>query len=170
MARLKALVTGYEPFGQHKVNPSELIVERLREAVSGELDGVELVTAVIPVSFRRAGERLLGLLEEHRPDIAVSLGLWAGASYVTVERVAVNIMDARIPDNDGYQPVDEPIVPGGPTAYFSTLPVKAIVKALREAGIPAAVSNSAGTFLCNYAMYTLLHSGATRGCFHLDVF
>lgn len=163
MSRARVLVTGFEPFGTYTTNPSELVVRRLPEAVRDELRDIELTTVVLPVSFRRAGETLRRLLDEYRPDIAIGLGLRAGVSYIAVERVALNIMDARIPDNDGYRPIDEPIEPGGPLAYLSTLPVRSIVRSLREAGIPASLSYSAGTFLCNYVMYILLHSGAVHG-------
>jgi pyroglutamyl-peptidase len=163
---MRALLTGFEPFGGDKLNPSELVVRKFRkfsEVGTAELPGLEICTAVLPVSFKRAGTVLRNLLDELKPDIYIGLGLWAGITYVTVERVAVNVMDARIPDNDGEQPVDEPIDPEGPSAYFTTLPKKAIVRRLRESGIPAAISNSAGTFLCNYVTYISLHHSARHG-------
>jgi len=160
---LKVLVTGFEPFAGYRVNPSSMVVERLfREGVAWG-DSLELYTAILPVSFKRAGKTLQELLGEYRPDIYVGLGVAAGIPYIAVERVAVNIMDARIPDNDGEQPIDEPIDPEGPAAYFATLPIKAIVKRLRENGIPAAVSNTAGTFLCNYVAYLSLHHSRIHG-------
>lgn len=161
--KMKALITGFEPFGGDKINPSELAVKKLSEVGVTELPDLEVHTAVLPVSFKRAGVMLVNLLNEIKPDIYIGLGLWAGISYVTVERVGVNVKDARIPDNDGEQPIDEPIDPEGPAAYFTTLPKKAIVRRLRENGIPAAISNSAGTFLCNYVTYLSLHHSAKYG-------
>lgn len=160
---MKVLVTGFEPFGKYEVNPSEVILRSLPGAVARALPGLELVVAKLPVSFRRAGEALSGLLDAEKPDIYIGTGLRPGATYIAVERIAVNLMDARGPDNDDTQPIDEPIDPSGPVAYFSTLPVKAIVKKMKEEGIPAAVSNSAGTFLCNYAMYLALHNSHKFG-------
>lgn len=160
---MKALLTGFEPFGGDRLNPSEMVVRRFSEVGTSELPGLEIHTVVLPVSFRRAGMVLRGLLDELKPDIYIGLGLSAGISFVTVERVAINVKDARIPDNDGEQPVDEPIDPDGPATYFTTLPKKAIVRRLRESGIPAAISNSAGTFLCNYVTYISLHYSARYG-------
>ncbi|MEM2207753.1 MAG: pyroglutamyl-peptidase I [Sulfolobales archaeon] len=160
---MKALITGFEPYGKYGENPSEVVARTLPEVASRELPGVELVTAVLPVSFRRAKERLLGLLRVEKPDIYIGIGLRPGATHIAVERVAVNLADARTPDSDSEQPIDEPIDPSGPTAYFSTLPVKAIVKELRSEGIPATVSNSAGTFLCNYVMYLGLNYSFSHG-------
>lgn len=114
---MRVLLTGFEHFGKYDVNPSKLVVKRLSGVGEAELPGVEIHVAILPVSFRRAGEVLRSLLDELKPDIYIGLGLWAGVSYVTVERVAINVMDARIPDNDGYQPIDEPIGPMGPLAY-----------------------------------------------------
>ncbi|MEM1970773.1 MAG: pyroglutamyl-peptidase I [Sulfolobales archaeon] len=161
--RLKALITGFEPYGKYVENPSEVVARTLPEVASRELPGVELVTAVLPVSFRRAKERLLGLLRDEKPHIYLGIGLRPGATHIAIERVAINLADARTPDNDGEQPIDEPIDPEGPAAYFSTLPVKSIVKELRSKGIPAALSNSAGTFLCNYVMYLGLNHSFRYG-------
>lgn len=160
---MRVLLTGFEPFGKEEVNPSELAVRAFQQVVAGRLPDVEVRVAVLPVSFRRASSLLEEIIEELKPDVYVGVGLRSGVSHVAVERVAVNLKDARILDNDGEQPIDEPIVPGGPAAYFSTLPVKAIVRRLRESGVPAAISNSAGTFLCNFVMYLGLHLSATRG-------
>jgi pyroglutamyl-peptidase len=160
---MKALFTGFEPFGGDKLNPSEILVKRFTKVDVAELSDLEIHTAILPVSFKRAEVILRKLLEEHKPDIYIGLGLWSGITYITVERVAVNVKDARIPDNDGEQPVDEPIDPEGPPAYFTTLPKKAIVKRLRENGIPAMISNTAGTFLCNYVTYISLHHSARYG-------
>lgn len=160
---MKALVTGFEPFGRYAENPSEAVVRALPRVATDELPGVELAVTVLPVSFRRAREVLIELLEKERPDIYLGTGLRPGATYLAVERVTINLADARAPDNDGYQPIDEPIDPDGPAAYFSNLPVKAIVKRMKDEGIPAAVSNSAGTFLCNYVMYLSLSHSSKHG-------
>lgn len=120
------------------------------------------MTAVLPVTFADAAAMLLALVEEHRPRLVVATGLADGRDAVTPERVAVNLADARIPDNAGAQPLDEPVVPGAPTAYFSTLPVKAIGAALTEAGHPVALSHSAGTFVCNHVFFALMHHLAGR--------
>ncbi|MEM4666114.1 MAG: pyroglutamyl-peptidase I, partial [Thermofilum sp.] len=157
------LITGFEPFGGESVNPSSLAAVEAARTLASKLPGVSVVSAVLPVSYRRAREAVRDLVEKHKPDVAIALGQAGGLAYVAVERVAVNLMDTGSPDNDGYAPVDEPIEPGAPAAYFSTLPVRLIVKKLREAGIPAALSYSAGTFICNLVMFELLHLSATRG-------
>ncbi len=163
MLMFKVLITGFEPFNEEHINPSELVVKRINELIHKEISNTKVITITLPVSFKRVSSILKNLIEEHKPDVAISLGLWPGITHVTVERVALNIKDSRIPDNDNEQPVDEPIDPNGPAAYFSTLPIKAIVRRLREEGIPATISNTAGTFLCNYVMYSLLHNSALYG-------
>ncbi len=161
------LLTGFEPFNGAATNPSWQAVRR----VAARWDRPEtLITAELPVAFGGTGEAMRALLAEHRPDLVVAAGLANGRTQVTPERVAINVDDARIPDNTGRRVIDGPIVPGGPAAYFSTLPVKAIVAALTEREIPAAVSNSAGTFLCNDVFYVLMDEIArsypgTRGGF-----
>ena len=150
MARI--LLTAFEPFGGDAINPS---LETLRT-----LDRRADVDALtVPVTFRDAAETVLRHLPGH--EAVVLLGLAKGRRDITVERVAINIDDASIPDNAGAQPVDQPICPDGAPAYFSTLPIKQIVKAIRAQGIPASVSNSAGTYVCNHLMYSVLH--ALRG-------
>ncbi|HXS51273.1 MAG TPA: pyroglutamyl-peptidase I [Usitatibacter sp.] len=153
------LVTGFEPFGGDTVNPSWEVCERLPAAIGG----MRVETCRVPCEFRRAIEVVADAIERHRPSLIVSLGLAAGRTHIGVERVAINVDDARIADNAGAQPVDEPVAAGGPPAYFSTLPVKAMVAAMRRAGVPAEVSNSAGTFVCNHLMYGVLHFLAARG-------
>jgi len=160
--KFRVLVTGFEPFGGEDMNPSEVVAREVVKTLSG-LPYVEPILAVLPVSFRRVKPLIEELVDRYKPDISVSLGQWEGITYITLERVAINIADARIPDNDDCQPIDEPIEPGGPPAYFTTFPIKAILKRLRKEGIPAAISNSAGTFLCNYVFYLLLHLSHTRG-------
>lgn len=161
------LLTGFEPFNGAATNPSWQAVCR----IAARWDRPEtLITAELPVAFGPTGDRMRELLAEHQPDLVVAAGLANGRTQVTPERVAINIDDARIPDNTGRRVIDEPIVPGGPAAYFSTLPIKAAVAALQEREIPAAVSNSAGTFLCNDVFYVLMDEIArsypgTRGGF-----
>ena len=155
------LVTGFEPFGDERENPSA----RAAKLAAAELAraGFDAHSAVLPVSFKRCREALAQLLGRWKPDAAVALGLASGVTHVRLERVAINLADAGGPDNDGAQPVDEPIDPQGPTAYFSTLPLRRILERLKGEGVPAAISNSAGTFLCNYAMYLLLRRADLYG-------
>jgi len=147
------LLTGFEPFAGDATNPSGEAVRVVQERWAGEEN---LVVEVLPVAFDAAATRLRQLLDEHRPDVVIATGLAGGRAQITPERVAINLADARIPDNDGAQPIDRPVVEGGPAAYFATLPVKAIAAALTGEGIPAAVSHSAGTFVCNHVMFTAL--------------
>ncbi len=152
------LLTGFEPFGGDAVNPSGDAVRR----VAATWDGPQrLVTEVLPVAFAGAAERIRSLITAHEPDVIVAVGLAGGRSAVGVERIAVNLADARIADNDGAQPVDEPSIEGAPAAAFATLPVKAIAAAVAAAGIPAEVSHTAGTFVCNHVFFTAL-SAARR--------
>ncbi|ORM73219.1 pyroglutamyl-peptidase I [Pantoea wallisii] len=161
------LMTAFEPFGGESINPSW---EAVRSFDGKEIGGARIVVRQLPVVFARCGEVLIQALEEIRPDRVLCVGQAGGRSDITVERVAINVNDARIPDNDRQQPIDEPIVAEGPAAYFSTLPIKAMVAALREVGVPASVSQTAGTFTCNNVMYQLLHwlqrsGSAARGGF-----
>jgi len=158
---MKALVTGFEPFGGESVNPALEAVLRLPLV----LDALEIATAPLPSVFGRALVALEDALVTTRPDIVLCVGQAGGRAELSLERVAINVDDARIPDNDGQQPIDRPVVVGGPAAYFATLPIKAAVAALREAGLPAAVSNSAGTFLCNHVFYGLMNEAAAGGRF-----
>src|SRR5437762_7309217 len=155
---MKDLVTGFEPFAGDTVNPAG-------EAVLGlpsRLGELAIHTRILPTVFGRAIAALEDALVAVRPDIVLCVGLAGGRAELSLERVAINVDDARIPDNDGQQPVDRPIVATGPAAYFTGLPVKAAVAALREAGLPAIVSNTAGTFVCNHIFYGLMHLVATR--------
>ena len=153
------LVTGFEPFGGDTVNPSWEVCERL----PGEIAGLRVETCRVPCEFRRAIEVVAEAIERHRPALVVCLGLAAGRTHMGVERVAINVDDARIADNAGARPVDGPIAANGPPACFATLPVKAMVAAMRGAGVPAEVSNSAGTYVCNHLMYGVLHFLASTG-------
>lgn len=152
--RMKVLVSGFEPFGQESVNPAWEAVQALPDL----LEGMDVVKCQVPTAFCRAFPVLQTLLEQEQPDAVVCVGQAGGRSVISVEQVAINLREARIADNDGFQPQDVPILPTGPAAYFSTLPVLAMVEAIRQAGIPAAVSYTAGTFVCNDLMYQLLQA------------
>jgi pyroglutamyl-peptidase len=158
MARV--LLTGFEPFADARANSSWDAVEKLADTWSGPH---ELVVRRLPVVFGSAGRRLVEHVTAHTPDVVVAVGVAEGRTAVTPERIAVNLRDARIPDNAGRQPRETPCIAGGPDAYFSTLPVTAIVAALTEAGIPSEASMTAGTYVCNDAFYALQHSLAGLG-------
>ncbi|WOV84229.1 pyroglutamyl-peptidase I [Sporosarcina jeotgali] len=149
----KLLLTGFEPFLAFPVNPTMQVVERLDGTVIGDY---KVCGKVLWVNFNASGEELLTYINEEKPDAVVSLGLAGGRYKVTPERVALNVKDGE-PDNEGHQPIDETIEEGGPPAYFSTLPIREMVNRLSDAGLPAAISNSAGTYLCNNVMYAGLH-------------
>ncbi|MFL1542593.1 pyroglutamyl-peptidase I [Pseudomonas sp. O39] len=150
------LLTGFEPFDQDPVNPSWEAVRQLDGVQLGE--GVQIVARLLPCAFAMVGQCLAGLIAELRSAMVIATGLGPGRSDISVERVAINVNDARIPDNLGEQPIDTAVVVDGPAAYFSTLPIKAMVKAMREAGIAASVSQTAGTFVCNQVFYLLQHA------------
>ena len=139
------LLTGFEPFGTANSNPSGEIVKQ----ISGE----NIVTAILPVAYAQSAERLLTLIEQHNPDVVICLGQAEGRTQITPEKVAINLDDARLADNEGVLRNDVKIIEHGPDAYFSTLPVKDMVEAVKTQGIPAAVSLSAGAFLCNHVFY-----------------
>ncbi|MEM6050823.1 pyroglutamyl-peptidase I [Erwinia sp. P7711] len=148
------LITAFEPFGGDQINPSWEAVSHLHERM---LCGAKIVARQLPCAFGASLEALYAAIEEVEPEMVIAVGQAGGRTDVTIERVGINVDDARIPDNAGNQPIDEAIVEGGPAAYFSTLPIKAIVEGIREAGIPASVSQTAGTYVCNHVMYGLLH-------------
>ncbi len=150
------LLTGFEPFDQDPVNPSWEAVRQLN-GVQLSAD-VQIVARLLPCAFATSEECLTQLIAELRPAMVIAAGLGPGRSDISIERVAINVNDARIPDNLGEQPVDTAVVADGPAAYFSTLPIKAMVKAVREAGIAASVSQTAGTFVCNQVFYLLQHA------------
>lgn len=162
------LLTGFAPFGGEDLNPSWEAVRRLDGERLGDLT---VVAAQLPTEFGTALKMLDDLLDHHRPTLVVAVGQAGGRAELSLERIAINVDDARIPDNAGRQPIDEPVVAGGPAAYFSTLPIKAMVHALRAAGIPAAVSQTAGTFVCNHVFYGLQHrlqgTGVRGGFIHI---
>ncbi len=166
------LVTGFEPFGGDASNPSQDVALALRGRT---IRGRKVVAAVLPCVFGESIRELKKLLRVHAPELVICLGLAGGRAEITPERVAINIDDARIADNAGQQPIDAPIVTRGPAAYWSTLPTKAIVAALRKENVPASVSQTAGTFVCNHVFYGLMHSlrgqRVVRGGFiHLPFF
>ncbi|MFI9048643.1 pyroglutamyl-peptidase I [Streptomyces sp. NPDC053427] len=155
----RVLLTGFEPFDGETVNPSW---QAARAAADAPPAGLEVSAVELPCVYGTSLTALRVALEVTRPDIVVCVGQAGGRPDITVERVAINMDDARIPDVAGAEPVDEPIVPGGPAAYFSSLPIKACVAAVRAAGVPASVSNTAGTFVCNHVFYGLAHLIATE--------
>ena len=160
------LLTGFEPFGGEPVNPSA----RIAQALDGALvDGVPIASRILPCTFAASLRELDAALHAHAPQIVLCLGQAAGRDGLSLERIAINVIDARIADNAGAQPIDEPVIGDGPAAYWSTLPIKAISAGLRAAGIPCGVSQSAGTFVCNHVFYGLMHrlaaNPAVRGGF-----
>ena len=155
---MKVLVTGFTPFGGEQINPSWEAVKRLPERI-GEM---AITKREIPTEFDAACAALRAAMDELRPDAVLAVGQYGGANGIRVEHVAVNLRDARIADNAGAKPVDEPVVPGAPDAYFATLPTRRIVEKLREQDIPAQLSYSAGTFVCNNLLYYALHESAQK--------
>ena len=151
---MKLLLAGFEPFGGSAVNPSEQVVRALAQE---SLPGIALHTAILPVDRVNGPATLIRAVQESQPDAVLCLGEAPGRTAISIERVAINLMDYRIADNAGNQAQDEPIVPDGPAAYFVTLPVRAMLEAIRAANVPAELSLSAGAFLCNQVLYTLLH-------------
>lgn len=155
---MKVLVTGFDPFGGEKVNPAYEAVKLLPDTIAG----AEIIKIEIPTVFTRSAEVLEETIQKYRPDVVLDVGQAGGRSCMTVEKVAINLKEARIPDNDGEQPFDEPIREDGETAYFSTLPVKAMVENMRAHGIPAHISYTAGTYVCNCIMYNALYLAAKK--------
>ena len=157
---MRILVTGFEPFGGQSLNPSWEVARALNGLA---LTSAQVVSMQLPCVFAQALPALLQALAKHQPDIVLALGQAEGRCDFSVERVAINVMDARIVDNAGAQPIDVPVVAGAPAAYFSTLPIKALVAGLRAGGFPASVSQTAGTFVCNQVFYALQHALAGQG-------
>ena len=161
---MKILVTGFEPFNGGTINPSEQIVHRLTAP-----EGVTLIKKILPVEFEKAGIQLKKLFHSEQPDVVLSIGQAGGRAEITIERIAINIDCVKssngskiLPDNSGNVPVDEPIETDGAPAYFSTLPIWQLVEAIQKQGIPAAISNTAGTYVCNHVMYVNLHQAAVN--------
>jgi len=157
------LLTGYEAFGNTPINPAEQVVKALDGA---EVNGSKIVGRVVPNVFFKAIDFVRAAMDEVRPGVVVMLGEFGGRATITVERIAQNLNDStryRLVDNDGVGLQDQPTVPDGPAAYYATLPIRAMVKAMREAGIPSDISDAPGTFCCNHLMYGILHHIATTG-------
>jgi pyroglutamyl-peptidase len=154
-----ALVTGFEPYAGGRINPSREIVRALDER---RLDGMSIVGRTIPVSYRGLKSALTTLIDELQPAVAISFGLWPGESVIRLERIGINVADFEIADNEGLLAADEHVHDNGVQAHLSTLPLRAIADALLDQGIPARISSTAGTFLCNATLYTLLDQAAAR--------
>jgi pyroglutamyl-peptidase len=155
----RILLTGFTPFGNEDINPSW---EAVRELHGRHLAGHHVVAHLLPTAFDDSRRALEQAMREVEPAIMLGVGQAGGRSRLSIERVAINVQDARLPDNAGAQPIDEPVMAGGPTAYFSTLPIKAMLAALQAAGLPAEISNTAGTYVCNHIAYLMLHLAAQR--------
>jgi len=155
----RILLTGFEPFGGSKVNPS---ISACRRLEGKQIGGFEIMVEEIPLRFKEVRSAIEGHIERHEPATVISTGQ-SGRGSISLERVAINVADARIPYNCGMQPVDAPLRDGGPAAYFSALPLRGILRELKEAGVPAAISNSAGTFGCNQIFYHLMDYRAREG-------
>jgi pyroglutamyl-peptidase len=149
---LKVLLTGFEPFNNARLNPSEQLVIRIKP---DSVPGAQIITAVLPVVYGEAASHLLALVQEHNPDVVISFGQAEGRIAITPERFAVNLNDANLADNKGHIRIDQAIHQGTPTAYESTLPVKELVAAIKAEGIPATLSLTAGAFVCNHIFYEL---------------
>ena len=155
---MKILVTGFDPFGGEKINPALETIKRLPDAILG----AQIIKLKIPTVVGKSLAKIKEAVEKENPDAVLSIGQAGGRSEITVERVGINIDDCRIPDNEGNQPIDEPVIKGGPVAYFVTVPIKAIVENIKAHNIPASISNTAGTFICNHVCYGVAHLAAQR--------
>jgi len=156
---MKILITAFDPFGGESINPALEAVKLMRD----EIEGAEIVKLEIPTVFHKSIEKVKDAILSEDPDVVLSVGQAGGRFDVTPERVAINVDDARIPDNEGNQPHDKAIFEDGEPAYFSTLPVKAMVEAIRAEGLPSSLSNTAGTFVCNHIMYGVLYHISKMG-------
>lgn len=150
---MKVLITGFDPFGGEKLNPAFEAVKKLPDTVAG----AEVIKLEIPTVFTKSGEAVEKAMKEHKPDVVICVGQAGGRSSITIEKVAINLAEARIKDNEGNQPIDAVLHEDGENAYFTTLPCKAVVRELRENKIPAHISYTAGTFVCNDVMYHVLY-------------
>ena len=150
---MKLLLTAFTPFDGEKINPALEAVKLVKDRIGNLL----IVKLEVPTVFGKSIDTVREAIEREKPDFVLSIGQAGGRAEITPERVAINLDDARIPDNEGNQPIDEPIFPDGENAYFSTLPVKAMVEAIRKEGLPSFLSNSAGTYVCNHLMYGVLY-------------
>ena len=155
---MRVLITGFDKFGGESINPSSLCVNSLPDVI----DNIEIKKITLPTIFKDSSQVLEENIKSFSPNIVICVGQAGGKSKITPERIAINIDDARIPDNIGNSPIDETIRIDGENAYFSTLPIKAIVDELNKNNIPSAISNTAGTFVCNHIMYESLHLASTK--------
>lgn len=146
---MKILVTGFDPFGEDKINPAIESVKKIPD----EIKGVKIIKLEIPTVYMKSLEKIDEAIKEYNPDVILSIGQAGGRPDITVERVGINVDDYRIKDNEGNQPIDTKIYDDGENAYFSNLPIKAIVENIRKNNIPASISNTAGTFVCNHVLY-----------------
>jgi len=151
---MKLLLTGFDPFGGEPINPAW--------EVSDQVGDVEVVKLMVPTVFYKSIDTVAAAIEKEKPDAVLCIGQAGGRFDLNPERVAININDARIPDNEGNQPLDGPVFEDGETAYFATLPIKAMAEEIRKAGVPASVSNTAGTYVCNHLMYGVLYTLANK--------
>lgn len=151
---MKVLITGFDPFGEESINPAWEAVKKIKDRI----EGAEIIKLQLPTVFNKSISQLLDEIEKNQPDVVICVGQAGGRFDVSIERVAINIDDARIEDNEKNQPIDIKIFSDGDSAYFSNLPIKAMVDEIKNIGIPASVSNTAGTFVCNHIMYGLLYS------------
>ncbi len=149
------LLTGFSPYGGDTTNVSWQVAQSLDGA---EIGGHSVVAAQLPTEFDTSLERLTDLMQQHRPTLVICLGQAGGRNAISLERVAINVADARIADNAGMQPIDKPVVSGGPPAYFTSLPIKAMLKTMQQDGLACEVSQTAGTYVCNHVFYGLMHT------------
>lgn len=150
---MRILVTGFDPFGGEKINPAFEVIKKLRD----NIEGAEVVKLQIPTAFYSSTNKIVEKINEVEPDVVLMIGQAGGRFDITVERVGINVDDARIPDNENQQPVDKPIDVEGLPAHLATIPIKAIVQEIKAKNIPASVSNTAGTYVCNHVMYGVLN-------------
>lgn len=150
---MKILVTGFDPFDKDIINPAYEAVKRLPD----EIREAKIIKLEIPTSFERSRIAIEEAIEKYSPNVILSIGQAGGRNEITIEKVAINLLEARIKDNDGYQPLDKPIKEDGQTAYFTNLPIKGMVSHIKENNIPANISYTAGTFVCNSVMYNILY-------------
>lgn len=156
---MKILITAFEPFGGETINPAQEVLALLPD----QINGAQLIKLMVPTVFHLSVQAVCEALRQHLPDFVLMLGQAGGRAGISVERIAINIDDADLPDNAGAQPVDQAIEPSGPAARFVTLPIKKMAAAIRDAGLPAHISNTAGTFVCNHLLYGVLHHIAQSG-------
>lgn len=155
---MKVLITGFDPFGGESINPALEAVMKLPDTICG----AEIIKIEIPTVFRKSLEKIEENIIKHNPDIVISVGQAGGRFGITPERIAINVDDARIPDNESKQPIDVPVFEDGENAYFTTLPIKAMIEEMKSENIPCSVSNTAGTFVCNHVMYGILYMAAKK--------